>query len=101
MSANLKKVESGYILGYISSYIRIVKKYFLDDSIDAKDLKDVIKSMIDGIINEYFSEYEEFVRSLLSLHSELHDCIYQEYLNSLIDAAEEIKNQLKNIENNI
>lgn len=97
MSAFLKKTESDYISRYVLNYIRMVKDYFLDDSITIDDLKEVISFMVDGIADFDYSEYNDFLKLLLSLHSELHAYIYQEYMNGIIETAEEIKKNLKNI----
>lgn len=97
MSSFLKKTESDYISRYILNYIRIVKDYFLDDSLTIDELKELISFMIEEIINADYSEYKNFLEVLQLLHSELHAYIYQEYMNGLIETAEEIKKNLKNI----
>lgn len=97
LSSFLKKTEFDYISRYILNYIRIVKDYFLDDSLTIDDLKEFISFMIEGIINADFSEYKNFLEALQLLHSELHAYIYQEYMNGLIETSEEIKKNLKNI----
>lgn len=68
----------------------MAKECFIDDSVSLDDIKDVIETMINGIIDSDYSEYEDFVETLQHLHSELHAYIYQEHMNGLIEAAEEI-----------
>lgn len=97
MSTFLKKTDSDYTSRYVLNYIRMVKDSFLDDSITIDDLKEVISFMVEGIAGVDYSEYDVFLKLLLSLHSELHAYIYQEYMNGIIETAEEIKKNLKNI----
>ena len=78
LSSFLKKTEFDYIFRYILNYIRIVKDYFLDDSLTIDDLKEFISFMIEGIVNADFLEYKNFLEALQLLHSELHAYIYQE-----------------------
>lgn len=78
LSSFLKKTEFDYIFIYILNYIRIVKDYFLDDSLTIDGLKEFISFMIEGIVNADFSEYKNFLEALQLLHSELHAYIYQE-----------------------
>ena len=48
-------------------------------------------------IDADYSEYETFLKELMALHSELHAFIYQEHLNGLIEAAEELKANLNKL----
>ncbi len=72
----------------------MVKGSFIDDSVLLDDIKDVIENIINGIINSDCYEYEDFVETLLHLHSDLHAYICQEYMNVLIEAAEEISKKI-------
>lgn len=93
----LKKTKPDYISRYVLNYIRMVKDYFLDESITIDDLKEVISFVVDRIADFDYSEYESFLKLLLSLLSETHAYIYQEHMNGLKETAKEIKKNFKNI----
>ena len=91
MSTFLKKTKPDYISRYVLNYIRMVKDYFLDESITIDDLKETISFVVNRIADFDYSEYESFLKLLLSIHSETHAYIYQEHINVIKEMAEEIK----------
>lgn len=91
MSTFLKKTKPDYISRYVLNYIRMVKAYFLDESITLDDLEEAISFVIDRIADFDYSEYESFLKLLLSLLSETHAYIYQEHMNGLKETAKDIK----------
>ncbi len=97
MSCLLKKTEPSYIMNYLWAYIGIIKKKYLDEMVCVDDLKGIVLSMLNSIADTDYSEYKTFLKTLMELHSELHACIYQEHLNGLIYAANDIRNNLDNI----
>ena len=92
-----KKSEMHDFISQIRVYIEVVSKQCLDESIGIDDLRQVISDVINGFINADYSEYEEFLKELLTLHGELLAFIYQEHLNGLIEAAEELKTNLNKL----
>lgn len=97
MSSFHKKSEMNDFMCPIRAYISIVSKFYIDDSVGIDDIKQVMTNVIDGFINADYSEYETFLKELMALHSELHAFIYQEHLNGLIEAAEELKANLNKL----
>ncbi len=97
MSCLLKKTEPFYIMNYLRAYIGIVKKKYLDEMVCVDDLKVIVLSMLNLIADADYSEYKTFLKTLMELHSELHVYIYQEHLNVLIYAANDIRNNLDNV----
>ena len=97
MSAFHKKSEMYDFMSSIRAYISVVSKFYIDDSVGIDDIKQVMTNVIDGFINADYSEYETFLKELMALQSELHVFIYQEHLNGLIEAAEELKANLNKL----
>lgn len=97
MSAFHKKSEMYDFMSSIRAYISVVSKFYIDDSVGTEDMKQVMTDVIDEFIKADYSEYEAFLKKLMALHSELHAFIYQEHLNGLIEAAEELKANLNKL----
>lgn len=92
-----KRSELNNTLSYIRLYVNSACKYYIDATVSIDDLKQAIVDVIDGFIDTDYSEYEEFLFELLTLNGELHAFIYQEHLNGLIEAAEELKANLNKL----
>jgi len=92
-----KRSDLNNTLSYIRLYVNSACKYYIDDTVSIDDLKQAIVDVIDGFIDADYSEYETFLKELMALHSELHAFIYQEHLNGLIEAAEELKANLNEL----
>lgn len=92
-----KRSELNNTLSYIRLYVNSACKYYVDGTVSIDDLKQAIVDVIDGFIDADYSEYETFLKELMALHSELHAFIYQEHLNGLIEAAEELKANLNKL----
>lgn len=101
MSGFHNRPELETSLVYISSFVKAASKYYFDESIRIGDLNQVVTDVIDGLINSYHSEYEVFLKELLTLHGELLAFIYQEHFNGLIETAEELKPMLNTIFNDM
>lgn len=92
-----KRSDLNNTLSYIRLYVNSACKYYIDDTVSIDDLKQAIVDVIDGFIDADYSEYEEFLFELLTLHGELLAFFYKEHLNGLIEAAEELKANLNEL----
>lgn len=92
-----KKKNLASFTSRIKSYIDYALKHFSDDIISINEIRVIIVSMLKGIVDSDYIEFGQFLKDLMLLHSELHAYIYQEHMNELIDAAEEIRKNLDNI----
>ena len=88
-------------LSYIRLYVNSACKYYIDGTVSLDDLKQAIVDVIDGFIDADHSEYEVFLKELLTLHGELLAFIYQEHFNGLIETAEKLKPMLNTIFNDM
>ncbi len=72
-------------------------KYYNNATVSIDDLKQAIVDVIDGFIDTDYSEYEELLFKLLTLYGEFFAFIYQEHLDGLIEATEELKANLNKL----
>lgn len=92
-----KRSELNNTLSYIRLCVNSACKYYIDDIVSIVDLKQAIVDVIDGFIDADHSEYEVFLKELLTLHGELLAFIYQEHFNGLIEAAEKLRDSINSI----